>query len=226
MARQIICVCENMQKHSFAGKRTTGSLGTNLQSIQSIKWYGFIKKNVSKGFTWSTYEIGDHVSKVMFVSNAQAVMNELACQRRSLQTSRPGRTWKSGYTYKTVNLVFGLSVLPAQLCQLWVVTKTAQIYFSTRLTTAIDEGRLRWFVRWLADLLLSHGCRICLFPLDYTSSSDMLKLLVCFCACIFNLTKASCGKTTTHRWLWHSQCSLRPKNAVNVMFTQLIKINK
>lgn len=162
----------------------------------------------------------DPMSKAMLGSNAWAAMNEPACQLCSLQTSRPGRTSKSDYTHKTANLVFGLSVLPAQLCHLWLVAKTPQIYFSTRLTTAIDEGRLLWFLRWVADLLLSHGCRICLFPLDYTSSNDMLKPLVCFSAFIFNLTKASCDNIRTHSWLWYIQYNPRPQNAVKFIYIQ------
>lgn len=48
-ARQNICVCEDTQKTcSFSGKRMTGSLGTNFQSVQSIKFYPFMKEKCLK----------------------------------------------------------------------------------------------------------------------------------------------------------------------------------
>lgn len=48
----------------------------------------------------------DEIKRPMFEANAQAVMNERARQRRSLQTSRPGRSSKSGYTIHDSQLGF------------------------------------------------------------------------------------------------------------------------
>lgn len=167
----------------------------------------------------------DPMSKATLGSNAWAATNEPACLPTLQPTNKQALEEPqslTAHTHKTANsFFFGPSVLPAQLCHLWLVAKTPQIYFSTRLTTAIDEGRLLWFLRWVADLLLSHGCRICLFPPpDYTSSNDMLKPLVCFSAFIFNLTKASCDNIRTHSGLWYIQYNPRPQNAVKFIYIQ------
>lgn len=90
-----------------------------------VQWVSRLSINHnSKTERSSPHNGRDHISKAMFESNAWAATNESACQLRSLQASRPGRTSKSDYTYKTAHLVFGLSVSPAQLCHLWLVAKT------------------------------------------------------------------------------------------------------